>query len=343
MSRRLGLDSIPTPLRGIVECQGRMGDASLVVLDAPAMFEQLSAERAVTLLASAARAATLEGYRGVRLLRSRRLAGWLARNPDASDSRSDFVSFQRVLDIFALATAHRRVRFGDSVWEQTTGTPIGGLTSRTAASCVPGWCELAFMRGRNPACLPHARSRGILPDQALGLTRYVDDLLATSRMVCRECTEQAVRQIYAGHVSFARSEASDVEVSWLDMTLHADATGLCIRPRQDDLPWLATSGNAPPTRWRIQPPALFAHPAAAAPVLRSLRLGRETRWMQMALGDAALHQALALELATWIRAGWSWHTIRSVWVTPGRDPRVARLARGILARWRISPASSPEP
>ena len=310
-----------------LECSARLEGSSIVVADAAQMFEALDPIELQRNVRIACAAAQREGYTGVKVLRSRRLRGWLATTHHAADNRSRYLSFAGIEALLQAAVTSRCFLYGDTTWEQVTGVPIGGLISKAAATIVPGGCE-ATWPARFAAAMPRCAAREYRPHETWATVRYTDDILCLSRALCVQCLQAGISKVYASSVTFDVAETSTTHATWLDFVVCVHGNSIRLVAKPPDLAWLTATTDGPPTRWPVAP-RLPGHRVDFRD-LRSRRLGREARWVDQGLGADALRAAVMTEVVAWRQAGWPWKVIRKVWTSQGRCPAVPVLARRML-------------
>ena len=92
-------------------------------------------------------------------------------------------------------------RIGNIFVQQVCGTPIGGFLSSALLAVVLGACENKFGSGGWKRYLPncaHLASRA----KVFAASRYEDDILSISLILCKHCLGKAIRDTYSGEVDF---------------------------------------------------------------------------------------------------------------------------------------------
>ena len=133
-------------------------------------------------------------------------------------------SCQKVTDALIYLLDNIYIRFGSKLYRQNVGIPMG-------TNCAPLVADL-FLFCYERDSMPHKR-KTVLPDRCFQSTsRCLDDLLNIDNIHF----EHMVHRIYPAELQLNKANASDTEVSFLDLNLsiHNDIVSTKIYDKRDD-------------------------------------------------------------------------------------------------------------
>eukprot|EP00933_Yihiella_yeosuensis_P084273 TRINITY_DN9869_c0_g2_i2.p1 TRINITY_DN9869_c0_g2~~TRINITY_DN9869_c0_g2_i2.p1 ORF type:complete len:1202 (-),score=121.45 TRINITY_DN9869_c0_g2_i2:263-3868(-) len=271
-----GLGMLCQPTLSCKSCKARKQPYAFLVCDAAQMYEQLQAADVMKSLEYCVDRATKLGFKSVGVRTSRRLAGCLLKKQVVSLPNTHVVQFADVLKVIALSLEMRWVRFGDAVFFQKIGSPIGGLMSKVHASLACGLPETKWLVS-NPSCV-----------SSIAAKRYVDDICAVSPNLCNQCLETSITAIYPRHIAFNAEQSNTYGVAWLDLHVSLDSLGKLpeVSMAEVELEWL--QGKAAfPAKQRMPP--FLESCATDWHYLKQRVTGLRARWKQVGLSHAQYH------------------------------------------------------
>lgn len=210
----------------------------------------------------------------------------------------------------------RWVAFGNGLWRQRHGVPIGGRLSDVEAALLgmmeQAWSTFASVRRLGGCCLPLLPATPGRTYREVAGARYVDDVALASSTWCARCVAASLPARYGG-VPFevqGRSESSSGSVPCLDLLLLAREGRIHLIGSRPELAWLRGEAEWP-VKHRLPPWLGGAH--ARWQVLHSVACGRLSRWHTMQLAPRPRQQLMQDELRVWLRAGYPPAVLRRVW------------------------------
>lgn len=327
------LEPGPDPSR-CTRCGAHKTASAAVVMDASAMYEQAPPDEVLVAATTLAEVFRRRGFRGVLVEQTRQLRGRPWRPTGAYLAGWQFVSFVDMIATLQAFLAVRVATFGDTVYEQTRGLPIGGQLSDLSAALLLSlqeatWRQLHPLRVRAGfGALVDSRSC----DKAIAQARYVDDMLCLSRSVCPDCLAALIVAQHPG-IPFAM-EASSAQgaLPWLDLVVHSRRHPPHICMQLAEREWVA-NGAPHPRRFRVQPFLGRRHADFAG--LRSHIRSSLTRWAQVGLTDFELAKAFAYHVLLFLRADYPPRLVVDAWVrhSEGYDRR--RVVLAVLDRLQL--------
>ena len=220
---------------------------------------------------------------------------------------------------------------GDLFVIQQSGVPIGGPLSTMCLETVLARLEYLFDT-HSWSNTKYGRALPGLREEWVTLGRYADDIIAVSRWLCHKCLKSMVSSAFprsgvvfedSGDVS---SPSPTVSIfKYLDVTWILDCN--CLIPTIQSPNLVQTvSGSLDAAKCRFIPNA-FSHRDAIMRLVADIS-GRAARWTQIAMGDNFIFQAILLDTAEFVLAGYPMVLIDDAW---GRC-RGARLYRSLFTR-----------
>ncbi|CAK0879782.1 unnamed protein product [Prorocentrum cordatum] len=244
-----------------------------VVADAGQFFEVVQAREAVRCVARLLRRVEAQtGLTSVTIGQHKGESTYLGGSPYSCTGKQWWLTFEELILIFSAAMEMKWCSVGARVAEMT-GTPIGGLCSKIAASAVLGEAERAWQEDPARRQRAHFHVPGLAWEQAAARRRYVDDLLTVSNHYCEMCLREAIASIYPIEFDVAESGPT---VTWLDMRLDVASGELT---------------------WNYRRPILPPPFAASGDWFRGCVLGRTKRCQEIGLSMEATCSAIALLLS----------------------------------------------
>ncbi|CAK0822235.1 unnamed protein product [Prorocentrum cordatum] len=282
-----------------------------VVADAGQFFESVrasDADAAAALFRRAAHSGAPDRVTVSRSMRRRAFLGGRLDNPRHDLKTFAFMELALCLAAFARMTF---VSVGDVVAE-FTGVPIGGFMRKVRCSLI--LCRWETEWDEDDA---HLQAQCFVPpgwrwSDAAACSRYVDDMIMLSRVLCRTCLEDALKCMH--DVPFELSPRSR-RLKWLDLTVDLDSLMIDLFPK--------AFSTAP--AWASSPSALRAHV-----------LSRVARWREVGMClDQVIHHSARL-VADLKARGWAPHHFRHVWFSArgcqaSMEMDVARLSLRVAA------------
>ena len=302
--------------------------------DAAQLFEEVCRDEVLTRLKAilAELCETSDAAYGIVTKKSRRLHYWLARKNFRPSAAARLHRWDEMVAIAEVALAQTCVRVGPVLFQQCRGVPIGGFLSKQCASIYLVFSEAQWVQNakeehglRYPPQLSFC--------EAVAATRYVDDLVLVSSVLCGACLNNLPGSIYQQPVSFDAAKPAQLGVPWLDVWLRCDGLNLDVLAHGIEGPWrtAAAGGDVgPPTKFRLMP---FQGVAMLdEPMLLALLNGKLDRWRSLDLLHVNLLRVVGCELQIWALHGYPLGVMLRIW-RRGRHCRAAvRHARIILQK-----------
>lgn len=316
-------------------CGRAKDDTAAVVLDASAMYEKVPPSQVLAAARCVADVLRREGYQGMLVRQERRLRGRPTRASGSSRCGWTFCALVDMLRVLRASLTVTLARYGDEVFRQAGGLPIGGPLSDLGAGLLLGLQEAAWRRiaplrlqAEWPQ-LPTAMSC----TACLAQVRYVDDIITVSRAFCPECLASLVVDQHPG-VPFTLEESSAQGAArWLDLLVYAKRSPVQLAPALPELPWILQEADVPKT-FRLPP--FLGERHMDVPGVRSHIRSRLSRWGQMQLSRRELVRVVVYEYLLFVRSGFPPRLVTTLWTSHSRDHReaaVVRRAVQAVARW----------
>jgi len=281
------------------------------------------------------------GYCSVVVLKTRRLRGGMAKNMHAVVSNADNVPLKDIVSIMETSLQIRTCRVGDTVFEQKTGSPIGGLLSKAHATMACGLPEHKWQEDVSGYRSHEFSLQDCGYKEAVASKRYVDDVCTISGVLCRSCMDSLNEKIYPSEIAFGIEQRSTLAVTWLDVQVEATNASstpeICMAPVEFE--WLL-DGNPHPKKQRF-PPCLGRESIDVSDFRQGLR-AIAARWSQVGLSERALRIAICNWVAILDKLGYEKamvyrmfkrvggpmvaKQVSELW-PDGRDARASRAAR----------------
>ena len=161
------------------------------------MYERLSVHEVWSALEGLVRHVRARGVRGVLLKTSSGLAGWPTRAAGHFGRGAVRVGLDAILAGVGVALSQPCVVVGDVVFRQVAGSPIGGPLSDVSAALVLGmreyfWQTLDALRDHQR--FGRGDLRGLGATESVASARYVDDVIAVSRVLCCGCLDVLIQE-----------------------------------------------------------------------------------------------------------------------------------------------------
>lgn len=253
------------------ECGMRRRGVTATVLDASAMYERICPSQVLEAAAVVLRYLRSCGRKGVVVYRTRRLYGRSVRASGSYACDRVYISLADMFALLRLGVNMRWATFGDAVFMQRAGLPIGGPLSDLGAGLLLGLQEQAWQAFGPLRVWSGFRSLARNGDYAerIAQVRYVDDVLTLSTSLCCSCSARMVKQKHPGVPFEVEEVSSSGPVRWLDLLVHLGAPSCHLALLQVERPWLS-GADAVPKAYRVppwlgadRPPRrMFAHPGA---------------------------------------------------------------------------------
>lgn len=304
-----------------------------VVLDASAMYERVAGDQVVAAAEAVLDVLRSRCYRGVVIQSSRQLRGRPVRTSGLSQCGATYVSFEVMRGLLVASLSVRFATYGDEVFIQEGGLPIGGPLSDLGAGLLLGLQESVWRQ------LPRLRSLGafdLFPDAAamdekVAQCRYVDDIVSVSATLCVGCLEDLVRDQHPGVPFSVEEDSRHGSMRWLDMQLHTQRFPMHVAPSLPELAWVLGESPVPKT-FRLPPYVGDMHVDGAS--LRSHVRSRLSRWRQLRLSRRELTRAITYELLLFVRSGYGPERATECWARNSADHREGELVRVVARAFR---------
>ena len=288
------------------KCKSSKQPLCVWVGDAAQLFEEVCRDEVLTRLKAilAELREASNGSYGIVTKKSRRLHYWLARNNFRPSAGARLHRWDEMIAIAEVALAQTCVRVGPVLFQQCRGVPIGGFLSKQCASVYLGFSEAQWVQ--------NAKEEHTLwfPPQltfceAVAATRYVDDLVLVSSVLCGACLNTLPGSIYQQPVSFDAAKPAQLGVPWLDVWLRCDGLNLDVLAHGVEGPWRAAAAAGdvgPPAKFRLMP---FQGVAMLdEQMLLALLNGKLNRWCSLDLSHVNLLRAVECDLQIWALHGY---------------------------------------
>ena len=180
-------------------------------------------------------------------------------------------SLSRIPGLLHLCLSQPYARFGDSVWMQRQGVPIGDLISGGLCSVLLGFAQhqRASMEAEEAKLPGHVKV-------CTARLRYVDDQIWLTATDCHSCVEK----------HFVTSDGTN-RAEWLDVVVELTHDGtLCLGPKKAELEW-AHKPDVPCGRYLVPP--FVNHLSLGWVLLCGMVKCRCARLLQMCFPKDALH------------------------------------------------------
>ena len=172
------------------------------------------------------------------LRESRRRRAYLSQKKHVTREHWKCWPVRRIVALLHLCLSQPFAVFGNSVWMQRQGVPIGGLVSGALCSVLLGFAEFRCKTME----LEGARVPGYVPPCTARL-RYVDDQVWISATDCHACVEKQLCGVYPKGVEFTPTSNGTNKAEWLDIVVELKSDGtLDLRPKKAELEWVHGSG-----------------------------------------------------------------------------------------------------
>ena len=311
-------------------CQAPKTPATGAVLDASSMYEKVDAAQVILAAQFVVKVLSSKGYCGVLVHRERRLRGELWRYPGSYRSGAYLATWGDMLTALRYGLSGRYARFGDVVFEQVGGLPIGGPLGDLGAGLLLTLHEATWRQ--TPALRALHGYAGWQTaedyDEAVAATRYVDDVVALSLQLCARCLAELVQKQHPG-VPFVVEHTSEAgPLPWLDVVVYAERLPPHIAPALPERRWVLEGGAMPQT-YRVPPYLGERHMDESA--LRSHVRSCLARFHQTQHAHREMSRAVLYEMLLLRRAGHPWSRSLRVWRSHSRDHRLAALVRRVCA------------
>ena len=284
-----------------------ISDASeMVISDASACFEQASPDTVLAGLELVTDIAKARGYKGVAIMPSGPLVGYCVREMHTRSDGSVIFSFERLRALHLLALDMRLVVFGDVLFQQLEGVPIGGLMSKVHVSMVLNPHEWSYAQAFDRTFGVNAWKRNFCK------VRYVDDVFSCSLQVCASCQHSSTAN--CSPMSFERESQNVSKVNWLDVTV---TTGTNSRSLHVEM--------APP-KAKLLP--YFGHPPIDS---RSRIRGVQSRIRSIYTSTRAARIAITYQLDSWVSAGYPRALVHAEWLRHLDAPHLSKLVKDWFA------------
>ena len=316
------------------KCKSSKQPLCVWVGDAAQLFEEVCRDEVLTRLKAilAELREASNGSYGIVTKKSRRLHYWLARNNFRPSAGARLHRWDEMIAITEVALAQTCVRVGPVLFQQCRGVPIGGFLSKQCASVYLGFSEAQWVQ--------NAKEEHTLwfPPQltfyeAVAATRYVDDLVLVSSVLCGACLNTLPGSIYQQPVSFDAAKPAQLGVPWLDVWLRCDGLNLDVLAHGVEGPWRAAAAAGdvgPPAKFRLMP---FQGVAMLdEQMLLALLNGKLNRWCSLDLSHVNLLRAVECELQIWALHGYPLGVMLKIWRRGRHYPAAVRHARIILQK-----------
>lgn len=274
------------------------------------------------------------GIRAVCVRAGRRLDGRLLTFGGMSQSGWTACSLELMLEALRASLGVNMARFGDAIFVQNGGLPIGGPLSDLGAGLLLGLQE-ATWRQMSPLRMQADFPQLTAPDSCERLVthaRYVDDIVSVSTVFCLDCLTQLVQTSHP-EIPFSREADSATEpVKWLDAVIHGRYLPPHVSTAKPELSWLCGHVDEP-AAFRVRP--YLDEATVDHTVLRAHVRSRLARWGEMQLSRRELVAAMTYDLLVLLRSGYPPRLATTVWARHAaghRDGDVARLVGRHLLR-----------
>lgn len=238
------------------------------------------------------------------------------------------VKFAEMLGILLACLSARFACWGDAVYEQQRGLPIGGPLSDLGAALLLGlqeatWRRLAPWRDAEGwSCLRTARQ----VDAWVAQARYADDVCTVSRALCEPCLESFTREQHPGFPFDTECRGNEGPMRWLDLLVRCGRWPPHLSMNLGERLWLTGQEQAL-SKYRIARVLGERHLDRHA--LRSFVRSRLSRWTQVQLASQEVPRALAHSMLVWCRSGYPWPAVRRAWLPHSAGHRLAGHASAV--------------
>ena len=327
--------SVPDDDHKCARCCQQKLSWEVCVMDIEAMFESIDPKHVNIATEALTDELRQEGFVGVVIPSARKCSrkAFLAKNLHISIRGMRVVPWKDVLVGTALTLAQRFARFGNSVWRQCAGTPIGGICSTSSADvCLSHieslWLNDAHMRSQHG--FAHRDSKW---HELVACKRYVDDLCMVSRHYCRKCLSQLPSVMYPEWITWEEADGEAGLQAWLDVYLQVSLSGIRVLPRLKDERFLR-GDTLEPVQFTL--PAFLGRQHVRFQQLHARVSSRVARWRQLNLDPHALVQAVAGEAALWLKYKYPPKLVAKIWAKQQQLPQVGCMMRAIMRKLQTS-------
>ena len=216
----------------------------------------------------------------------------------------------------------RVFRVGNRFVQQVSGVPIGGPVSSALLRRILSSCERRF----DDAWPVYAQAAqlGGTRDENIAFARYEDDVAALSHLLCSDCVDKVVQDIYGDEVAFdantadERTDGNVIINKFLDLELRASSVSVNVDLHLANGRFAIAGDVSFMTKFRFPPPI-----GIRSDVCRRLAgnfMSRRARWEQIGMPLESVRLAAALDFIELRRLGYSWPVITAAWhMSQGKD------------------------
>ena len=321
--------AVPEDERKCIRCCATKLPWELCVMDIEAMFESIDPKHVNIATESLAAELNREGVVAVVIPTARqcRRKPFLTKTLHISLRGMRVVPLRDILVGTALTLAQRFVRFGNTVWRQCAGTPIGGICSTSSADVCLSYIEHEWLSNPSAQLRSGYAHKDLRFQELVACKRYVDDLCLASRHFCRKCLSQLPAAIYPDWITWEEAEGEAGSQAWLDVHLQVSSRGIRVTPRLKDERFLSGQASEPV---QFTLPPFLGRRHMNFQLLLAHVCSRVARWRQLNLDPLALVQAVAGEAAVWLKYKYPPNVVSKLWAKQQHLPEVGVMMRAIM-------------
>ena len=179
-------------------CGKVLHSPTVYTADAAQFYEEVRGSDILETLQYLLQYSEQRGIHSVMLRDSRRRRAYLSPKRHVTRENWKCWPLRRIVALLHLCLSQPFATFGNSVWMQRQGVPIGGLVSGALCSVLLGLAEFR----RTTMELEEAQLPGHVPACTARL-RYVDDQVWISATDCHACVEKQLCEVYPKGVEFS--------------------------------------------------------------------------------------------------------------------------------------------
>ena len=308
-------------------CGKRLHSPTVYTADAAQFYEEVRGSDILETLQHLLQYSEQRGIHSVMLRESRRRHAYLSKKKHVTREHWKCWPVRRIVALLHLCLSQPFATFGNSVWMQRQGVPIGGLVSGALCSVLLGFAEFRCKTME----LEGARVPGYVPPCTARL-RYVDDQVWISATDCHDCVEKQLCEVYPKGVQFSPTSNGTNKAEWLDIVVKMESDGtLDLSPKKPELEWVRDP-DVPCGRHLVPP--FVSCLSLDWTLLRGMVKCRCARLLQMRLTKQALRGALQHEVQVWRRSGYDSRLITQLWSRLWKYPDMEKYVCAYIAGHR---------
>jgi len=323
------------------KCGEPKKEMALAVTDAAQMYEEVDGIEAADAMAGLREWARCKGATAMTVSKGTQLQGELVSSKHVIKPDSTTMGLAEAEAGMTAALAMSYVTVGDLVYMQKSGAPIGGVQSTATAALALGIRETLWDADKAMRLEAGYQHDDMTSDEAVAKCRYVDDLVLASLVYCTQCLLDLPPHIYPPAIVFEPQASTEAGQPWTDLLLTAEGSKLTIEMLPVEPDWIENPACATPAKMRLPPYLGTAHIRAKR--LSGLMSCKAARWQQVPLTQQGLVDAMANEVALWLRAGYPPSVQLQLWAKVAVNRQAVIRIKRLLRTVRESERSQEEP